>query len=79
MKHTCHWPDCTQEVPPRLFMCRRHWFTLPLALRREIWRTYRPGQKVTKDPSPEGEGSVTYRGIAVSFLVRLGVVPVHLL
>jgi hypothetical protein len=53
MKHMCHWPDCVQEVPPRLFMCRPHWFTLPLALRREIWRTYRPGQEITKDPSPE--------------------------
>jgi hypothetical protein len=31
--------------------CRKHWFTLPKALRDRIWATYRPGQEVTKDPS----------------------------
>ena len=41
------------EVPPALFTYRRHWFTLPLPLRREIWRTYRKGQEITKTPSPE--------------------------
>jgi hypothetical protein len=46
-------PGCPVEVPPRLFMCRRHWFTLPLALRREIWRTYHPGQEISRTPSPE--------------------------
>ena len=34
-----------------MFMCRTHWFMVPLALRREIWRTYRPGQEADKDPS----------------------------
>jgi hypothetical protein len=33
--------------------CRRHWFTLPKPLRDRIWKTYRPGQERTKDPSPE--------------------------
>jgi hypothetical protein len=27
-----------------MFMCKRHWFALPKAMRDAIWRTYRPGQ-----------------------------------
>jgi len=45
MKHTCHWPGCTQEVPPKLWGCRPHWFKLPKHLRDLIWATYRPGQE----------------------------------
>jgi hypothetical protein len=44
MPHTCHATDCGVAVPPEMFMCRRHWFSLPKALRDEVWRTYRPGQ-----------------------------------
>jgi hypothetical protein len=36
-----------------MFMCRAHWFALPKAIRNEIWRTYRKGQEISKDPSPE--------------------------
>ncbi len=53
MKHYCHWPRCEKEVPPRLWGCREHWRSLPLNLRMFILRAYRPGQEVTKDPSPE--------------------------
>lgn len=53
MTHTCHWPDCKVVVPPKLWGCKKHWFRLPLKLRNEIWRTYRPGQEITKDPSSE--------------------------
>lgn len=53
MSHTCHWPGCIREVPPRMWGCETHWFKLPMALRNEIWRTYRPGQEITKDPSRE--------------------------
>jgi len=49
--HTCHWPGCAAAVPPAMWGCRKHWFTLPKALRDEIWRTYRPGQEITKTPS----------------------------
>ena len=52
MKHTCHWPGCSVEVPPRLWGCKRHWFTLPKHVRDAIWRTYRPGQEIDKRPSP---------------------------
>jgi hypothetical protein len=50
-KHTCHWPNCTKEVPPALWGCRAHWYALPKALRDKVWATYRPGQEVTKTPS----------------------------
>jgi hypothetical protein len=53
MSHTCHWPGCKIEVPPKLWGCSRHWFMLPKYLRDKIWKTYRPGQEITKDPSPE--------------------------
>lgn len=53
MKHCCHWPDCTVEVPPSMWGCKPHWFALPKRLRERIWQTYRRGQEVTKDPSPE--------------------------
>jgi hypothetical protein len=51
MRHTCHWPGCETVVPPAMWGCRQHWFTLPKALRDRIWATYRPGQECTKDPS----------------------------
>lgn len=51
MKHTCHWPGCKVEVPPKMWGCRPHWFTLPKRLRDAIWATYVPGQEVRKDPS----------------------------
>lgn len=53
MRHTCHWPGCNVAVPPAMWGCREHWFSLPKYLRDEIWRTYRPGQEITKTPSAE--------------------------
>jgi hypothetical protein len=53
MLHTCHWPGCSEEVPPSLFMCKSHWFALPRPLRRAIWISYRRGQERDKNPSPE--------------------------
>lgn len=50
-KHTCHWPGCAKDVPPAMWGCRTHWFALPKHLRDEIWRTYVPGQEITKTPS----------------------------
>jgi hypothetical protein len=51
MSHKCHWPTCDLEVPPKMWGCRGHWFTLPGNLRSLIWRTYREGQEVDKKPS----------------------------
>lgn len=49
--HTCHWPGCPKQVPPAMWGCRPHWFTLPKPLSDRIWRAYRPGQEVTLTPS----------------------------
>lgn len=51
--HICHWPGCTEQVPPAMWGCKKHWFRLPLALRNKIWRAYRPGQEVDGSPSEE--------------------------
>lgn len=50
-RHHCHWPDCTEQVPPAKWGCRRHWFMLPKRLRDLIWSTYRPGQEDSQTPS----------------------------
>lgn len=33
--------------------CKPHWFKLPKALRDAIWKTYVPGQEITKTPSQQ--------------------------
>lgn len=38
---------------PDLFMCYPHWIQVPADLRRLIWRHYRRGQEVDKNPSAE--------------------------
>jgi hypothetical protein len=53
MTHTCHWPGCSREVPPKMWGCKSHWFALPIHLRRRIWATYVQGQEVTKRVSGE--------------------------
>lgn len=42
--HHCHATGCKVQVPPEMFMCRKHWFKLPVVFRREIYKTYRNGQ-----------------------------------
>lgn len=49
--HLCHWPGCTREVPPAMWGCTRHWYRIPKPLRDRIWRTYQPGQEISKTPS----------------------------
>jgi hypothetical protein len=51
--HHCHWPGCQQPVPPRFWGCHRHWNMLPAKLRGWIMATFRPGQEVTKEPTPD--------------------------
>lgn len=53
LKHHCHWPGCGKEVPPAMWGCKGHWFALPKDLRDLVWQTYRPGQEVSKKPSPQ--------------------------
>lgn len=49
--HHCHWPGCSELVPPAAWGCRPHWYSLPEHLRTRIWAAYRPGQEVAKNPS----------------------------
>jgi len=51
MAHTCHAPGCNRLVPPNMWGCKPHWFALPQKIRDAIWREYRPGQEIDKDPS----------------------------
>lgn len=51
--HTCHWPGCGKSVPPAMWGCKTHWFKLPARLRAKVWATFKPGQEITKTPSPE--------------------------
>jgi len=51
MAHHCHATNCTFEVPPEMFSCRRHWFMLPKRMRDRIWAAYRPGQCDDMNPS----------------------------
>lgn len=50
-KHTCHATGCDVSVPPRMFMCRRHWYMLPKTYRDRVWSAFRPGQEDDKNPS----------------------------
>jgi hypothetical protein len=34
-----------------MFMCKPHWYKLPLYLRNRIWNAYVPGQEVAGTPS----------------------------
>ena len=49
--HHCHWPGCTEQVPPAMWGCRKHWYALPKDLRRKVWAAYRPGQEINGTPT----------------------------
>lgn len=51
MSHTCHAEGCGTEVPPKLFMCRKHWRMVPRRMQAAIWHHYRPGQEIDKHPT----------------------------
>jgi len=50
-KHHCHWPGCTEQVPPAKWGCYPHWMALPSEIRAAIWQAFRPGQEVDQRPS----------------------------
>lgn len=50
-EHTCHARGCKTAVPPKMFMCRPHWYKVPVELRRLVWAHYVPGQEITKSPT----------------------------
>lgn len=51
MPHICHATGCKQIVVPAMFMCRTHWYWLPKPMRDAIWKAYRKGQELDKQPS----------------------------
>lgn len=63
MTHHCHAVDCPLRIPPRLLFCSRHWFMVPKPLQRLVWKVYKPGQEVRKDPSA---AYMVVQGLAVA-------------
>lgn len=53
MSHICHAKKCKSQVAPTLFMCKTHWYMVPKFLQAQIWKYYRPGQEIDKQPSGE--------------------------
>lgn len=49
--HHCHWPGCTERVPPEAWGCLPHWRRLPKPIQDAIWSAFRPGQEKTKTPN----------------------------
>ena len=49
--HGCHAHGCDTPVPPFMFACRKHWYSLRAPMRDAIWHEYRRGQEVDKRPS----------------------------
>lgn len=47
----CAARECPAEMPPRVLMCRRHWFMVPTEIRHRVWNHYRPGQETDHAPS----------------------------
>ena len=51
--HICHAHGCSNHTPPDMLMCRRHWKLVPRPLKKAVWRFYRPGQEIRKNPSED--------------------------
>ncbi len=51
--HHCHARNCETRCPPEYLMCPKHWRMVPIALQREVWKHYRPGQCDDMRPSRE--------------------------
>lgn len=51
--HRCHVKGCTKIVPLKMLMCAPHWHLCPADLQRQVWRTYKAFQEVTKTPTAE--------------------------
>ena len=73
MAHRCHATRCSVPVPPEMFMCKRHWFRLPLRLRNSVWRTYRAGQ--CDDMQPSREYCEVARECVVFLAEKEGITP----
>lgn len=72
MAHTCHALGCSVDVPEHIFACKQHWYMVPKPLRDAIWRTYRRGQEVTKNPSKAYVAAATAAIAAVALKEQEG-------
>lgn len=63
--HLCHAIDCVADVPPRMLMCRQHWFMVPKDIQTAVWCAYRPGQERDKHPSGR---YLLVQAIAIAFV-----------
>lgn len=50
-KHVCHAKKCKVEVPPKMLMCRKHWYMVPKKIQQRVWKHYVPGQEISKTPT----------------------------
>lgn len=53
LPHYCHARECEVRVPPAMFMCKKHWYTLPKPMREAVWGAYTPGQEIRMDPTDD--------------------------
>lgn len=51
--HNCHAHNCKTEVPPKMFMCLKHWRMIPKELQALVWKHYRTGQEIDKNPTSQ--------------------------
>jgi hypothetical protein len=42
--HRCHFVGCGQVVPPEMLGCKRHWFMVPVGMRKRVLASYTAGQ-----------------------------------
>ena len=50
MTHWCRARGCSTQVPPKMLMCKRHWFKVPKPIRDAIWATYVPrARKISRE------------------------------
>lgn len=69
--HTCHAHGCTLDVPPRKFVCRFHWRSLSVRMRRAILREYVKGQEQTKTPT------LRYLAVQRLAIAKLAIRQIH--
>lgn len=65
--HTCHAYRCEVPVPPKMFMCKKHWYKLPKHMRDGIWARYRPGQEIDKRPTID---YINYADMCIKWLYK---------
>lgn len=41
--HRCPGPECTEQVPAHMLMCRSHWYAVPGPIRQAVWATWKGG------------------------------------